>query len=408
MSTDGTNEVYHLHAVVRPSRPGQNRNEFECNLSPAELERRFVVPYRRNSPIVIRGRTVHIADLERIRVYVTDRPLRVPTTNVDWETIPEATNDFFSLAPGMDSEVQPSPTLVQRPAATAREVFVVHGRNLAARDALFEFLRAIDIHPLEWSEAVQRTGKASPYIGDILDIAFRDAHAVVVFFTPDDEARLRAPLRRDSDPPHEVELTGQARPNVLFEAGMAMGRDPDHTILVELGQLRPFSDLAGRHVLRFDGSSQRRQELAQRLQTAGCPVSLTGTEWHSVGNFDAVLAVVKHSLPEQNEALDKDSDTSLDYTLSEEAKEFLLEASSGSQRLITRTRHATGTLLRIGSKSFGRSDDRRSQTRWEQALDELISEGLLEWQTKTGQTDIFVVTGKGFEVADKLSQAETK
>ena len=175
------------------------------------------------------------------------------------------------------------------PPASTREVFVVHGRNLGARDALFEFLRAIDLHPMEWAEAVGATGKTSPYIGEILDAAFSKAHAVVVLFTPDDEARLRQELRRDSDPPHETELTGQARPNVLFEAGMAMGRYPERTILVELGSLRPFSDISGLHVIRLGNTSPPRQDLAKRLESAGCPVNLNGTDWHSAGDFDSAV-----------------------------------------------------------------------------------------------------------------------
>lgn len=113
-----------------------------------------------------------------------------------------------------------------------------------------------------------------PYIGAILDAALSRAHAVVVLLTPDDEACLRPQFRSDSDPPQEVEPSGQARPNVLFEASMAMGRNHERTILVELGVLRPFSDIAGLHVIRLDNTPQRRQDLAQRLQTAGCPVNL--------------------------------------------------------------------------------------------------------------------------------------
>ena len=66
---------------------------------------------------------------------------------------------------------------------------------------------------------------------------------------------------------------------------MAMGWKPDNTILIELGDLRPFSDIAGLHILRLNNSSPRRQELAQRLESAGCQIDLTGTEWHNAGDF---------------------------------------------------------------------------------------------------------------------------
>jgi hypothetical protein len=149
---------------------------------------------------------------------------------------------------------------------------------------MFTFLRAIGLAPIEWSEAVKLTGEASPYIGNVLDAAFNAAQAVVVLLTPDDIAYLRGEYASSDDDP-ETTPSAQARPNVLFEAGMAMGRDPKRTVLVELGQLRPFSDVVGRHAVRLDSSPERRKELAQRLQTAGCDVSLTGEDWLSAGDF---------------------------------------------------------------------------------------------------------------------------
>lgn len=72
-----------------------------------------------------------------------------------------------------------------------RKVFVVHGRNAAARDAMFGFLRALGLQPIEWSQAVAMTGKGSPYIGEILDVAYDVAQAIVVLMTPDEITYLR-------------------------------------------------------------------------------------------------------------------------------------------------------------------------------------------------------------------------
>src|SRR6266702_2833708 len=100
----------------------------------------------------------------------------------------------------------------------ARKVFVVHGRNREARAAMFTFLRAIGLAPIEWSEAVRLTGEASPYIGHVLDAAFGAAQAIVVLLTPDDVAYLRSEYASGDDDPETTPLA-QARPNVLFEAG---------------------------------------------------------------------------------------------------------------------------------------------------------------------------------------------
>ena len=172
-----------------------------------------------------------------------------------------------------------------------RKVFVVHGRNIQARRAMFAFLRAIGLEPIEWSEAVRLTGEASPYIGDVLDIALEEAQAIVVLLSGDDLAYLREAHRLASDPPYESQPTPQARPNVLFEAGMAFGRNAIQTVLVELGELRPISDLAGRHVVRLSNEIGARQNLAHRLERAGCPVKLTGEDWHTAGDFDAAAFV---------------------------------------------------------------------------------------------------------------------
>jgi predicted nucleotide-binding protein len=166
----------------------------------------------------------------------------------------------------------------------ARKVFVVHGRNTSARDAMFAFLRAIDLAPIEWSDALAMTGEASPYIGKVLDTAFDAAQAVIVLLTPDDVAYLRSEYA-SGEGDTECNPTAQARPNVLFEAGMAMGRDAKRTVLVELGKLRPFSDVAGRHAVRMTNTPQSRNELVERLRTAGCTPKTVGADWLEQGDF---------------------------------------------------------------------------------------------------------------------------
>lgn len=168
-----------------------------------------------------------------------------------------------------------------------RNVFVIHGRNIEERDALFQFLRSLDLHPLEWSELIRSTGSGTPYIGDILDKAFSEAQAVIVLMTSDDEGQLREIFRGLDEPQYEKELTPQARLNVIFEAGMAMGRCLERTIIVEIGTLRPFSDIVGRHTVKLDDSAAKRLDLANRLENAGCSVNIKGESWLTAGKFVA-------------------------------------------------------------------------------------------------------------------------
>jgi len=166
-----------------------------------------------------------------------------------------------------------------------RRVFLVHGRNQAARSAVVAFLRSIDLQPIEWNEAVRLTGETAPFVGRVMEAGFASAQAVVVLLTGDDLAQLTPELLEADDAEHERVPTPQARPNVLFEAGYAFAKYPDRTVIVEFGKLRPFSDVQGRHVIRMSDSSAKRQELANRLEAAGCPVNIGGTDWHTAGDF---------------------------------------------------------------------------------------------------------------------------
>ena len=172
-------------------------------------------------------------------------------------------------------------------------VFVVHGRDEAARNDMFDFLRALGLRPLEWMEAIKFTRKPMPYIGDILKTAFEHAEAVVVLMTPDDYAYLRKDLQKRHDKPFEKKPTGQARPNVIFEAGLAFATHPDKTVLVEMGQIREFSDIAGRHIQRMSGSAADRTALATRLRNAGCKVNTDGQDWLTVGSFADPLKIIR-------------------------------------------------------------------------------------------------------------------
>ena len=168
------------------------------------------------------------------------------------------------------------------PLDKARNVVVVHGRDLKLRDSMFHLLRSVGLAPVEWNEAVRRTGRAAPYTGEVVDALFQNAQAIVVIMSPDEHVDLRNDLQSD----HSADNGGwQPRPNVFIEAGMALARDEAHTVLVEIGSLRPASDLLGRNAVRFDGSSTCRHDLIERLRTAGCAISNSGTDWLRVGDF---------------------------------------------------------------------------------------------------------------------------
>jgi len=167
-----------------------------------------------------------------------------------------------------------------------KKVFVIHGRDEKIREFFFIFLRCIGLDPIDWNKAIKSTGQGSPYVSEIVETSLNEANSIVVLFTPDEIATLKEEYIQSSE---EDALLPQPRPNVLFEAGMAMGFKKDKTILVEVGKIRVISDLIGRHVVKFDGTSEKRLELINKLKTVGCDVNDSNPDWMKVGDFTNII-----------------------------------------------------------------------------------------------------------------------
>ena len=183
-----------------------------------------------------------------------------------------------------------------------------------------------------------------------------------------------------------------------------MERDQDRTLLVELGSLRPFSDIAGRHTIRLDNSGQQRQQLAKRLQSAGCPVNLEGTDWHTAGDFEAAVVATIQESSEPTTALERQSASAEARKLSDDANDLLMEAAEDSNGTILVVSTFGGLSISTNGRNFVEAGspqaEARSEARWKQAFRELVDHVLIEDPTGKGQ--IFQVTQSGFQLADNL------
>lgn len=152
----------------------------------------------------------------------------------------------------------------------SRKVYVVCGRDATARDDMYEYLETLGLESIKKELAVDLTGEGAPFVGRIIDRALENAQAIIVLLTGDDVARLREAFWEDNEEGYEKEFWPQPRQEQIFEAGYAFGRSPKRTILVQVGRIRPFSDIAGRYISNFTEAMADREELKNRLRRAGC------------------------------------------------------------------------------------------------------------------------------------------
>lgn len=173
---------YHVRITLR-SNP--SHDEVKLDLSRELLEKRFLRPYYEGRPIVIGGRTIPVEDIQRIRITYTNEGSeailpRVRAKRRASNVLVPISDEWFVAAEGDDVTDElitgpPGAGIEERPDAESgpsvrgpRVVFVVHGRNRELRDSMFSFLRALGLHPLEWTEALLATGKPAPYVGEAL------------------------------------------------------------------------------------------------------------------------------------------------------------------------------------------------------------------------------------------------
>lgn len=91
-----------------------------------------------------------------------------------------------------------------------------------------------------------------------------------------------------------------------------------------------------------------------------------------------------------------------EITLSKEAQELLIEASQSPDGKIMRLRTNQGLIIQTNKKGFVGERNARLEAIWEDALNQLIENSLIEDKGYKGE--VFAVTRLGYEYADRLKK----
>jgi predicted nucleotide-binding protein len=182
------------------------------------------------------------------------------------------------------------------PKTKENTIFVVHGRDTRLRDAMYQFLAALGLKPREWGHAIRAAtrGKGgNPYVNDAVRKIMEQAQAIVVILSPDDEAKLKDQFVSPHERQTEGKLRGQARQNVIFETGVAVGSHHSKTVMIRVGDVKSFTDVGGMHIPHFSGDDSSRHDLANRLEDLGCKLDQDGDHWLRAGDFTPTPAKIK-------------------------------------------------------------------------------------------------------------------
>jgi len=309
---------------VRLSILGRRSPEIKVDIDEGTLERQFLSPYRSGLPITVSGSTFSVDRIDRIQINKSDIPtdeiiplLKVRDSQSSVAIIggpsylaraaawgEDVTDQFITGPPGEASDTSivtargphVDPPIESSGRTPGNQVFLIAGRDREAILGIKDFLRALGLQIIEWSHAVAKTGLPNPYIGDVVMEGLRMADVAIVVITPDDLVSLREDLRHDDDDATESETLGQGRPNVYYEAGIADAIGRERTLIIEIGPVKKFSDISGRHVIRYDGSPAMRNTVVDRLRIAGIEPNTSGNDWLEVGDIGPSIEAAFRSL----------------------------------------------------------------------------------------------------------------
>ncbi len=136
------------------------------------------------------------------------------------------------------------------------EVFVVHGRNTDAKDAVARFLEHADLDPVVLSERPGRGRTIIEKFEEHSSVGF-----AVVLMTPDDAGGLK-----DAS----AETEPRARQNVIFELGFFIGRlGRGQVCALVKGEIEIPSNYSGVEYIDFDERGEWKRKLTQELRSAG-------------------------------------------------------------------------------------------------------------------------------------------
>lgn len=149
--------------------------------------------------------------------------------------------------------------------AGATRVFVVHGHDESAKEAVARFIEKAGCEAIVLHE--------QPNLGRTIIEKFEgysNASFAVVIYTPDDLGARNTP---------HLQLAGRARQNVVFELGFFFGRlGRGRVCLLHKGEIEYPSDIQGIAYIDMDRAGAWRYQLAKEMKGAGFAIDMNSLD----------------------------------------------------------------------------------------------------------------------------------
>lgn len=227
--------------------------------------------WRRDTMVAIRiafgGDSEHVDEFKRIRfdpmLVISDTERTFQRAHVHGlETaaaiLGSMLEEIDSYGTAEEAEAESQATRMHTEKPQSNRVFVVHGRDDAAKSETARFLERLDLEPVILGEQSSGGATIVEKIEQNADVGF-----AVALLTPDDEGHLLP----------DGEMRPRARQNVVLELGYFMGKLGRGRVRALLkGDVEKPSDIDGVVYIRMDDPGSWKLELVRELKHANYDV----------------------------------------------------------------------------------------------------------------------------------------
>jgi len=252
----------------------------------SEIKERIVIPFLKEERVCFSKqffpaseiRSIVIVESElTVKAYRADLQKKYPNSSLLW-TSPFIFNEDESSVRNISDRVfkecksqlqeitskseAPTPNKPQTPMDKSK-VFIVHGHDDAAKEAVARFVEKIGFEAIILHEQASSGKTIIEKIEEYTNVGFG-----IVLYTPCDVGALQGQEKDDLKP--------RARQNVVFEHGYLIGKiGRENVCALVKGNIETPNDISGVVYIKMEGEKEWKYKVADEMKESGYNVDLT-------------------------------------------------------------------------------------------------------------------------------------
>ena len=253
----------YYHVQIKRKSVGPPYELYDLNISDLSATKEdIIIPFLNKEEFVFNGYCLDRDKVECIVIKESDCSLDIDPEDPferGFEDIKDISNRIFGEC---RSQLNNTPNTSKAPMDKSK-VFIVHGHDEAAQQAVARFVEKIGLEAIILHEQASSGKTIIEKIEEYTNVGFG-----IVLYTPCDVGALQGQEKDDLKP--------RARQNVVFEHGYLIGKiGRENVCALVKGNIETPNDISGVVYIKMEGEKEWKYKVADEMKESGYNVDLT-------------------------------------------------------------------------------------------------------------------------------------